>query len=193
VHMHAYACIACLCMHMHGYAFICMHMHAYPCMGMPMHAYACICMHMHAYAYICIDIHAYPYMCMHRHAYAGICMHMHAYACRGMNMHIHEYACLWVLHFHQPRLGYMGLSFLSVDVKCRPAIVHSMTIYACGVALPMHVVIKLAIAIPPGRWNVSCSYCSEIPGYHVQPICRLVGCVRTGGHRHRRLRQSMAA
>ena len=98
---------------------------------------------------------------------------------------------IWVLHFYQPRLGYMGLSFLSVDAGCCLAILHCMTIYACGVALPMHVVVKLAIAIPPGRWKVSCSYCSEIPVYHVQAIGRFVGCVRTGGHRHRRVRQPM--
>ncbi len=36
---------------------------------------------------------------------------------------------IWVLHFYQPRLGCMGLSFLSVHVGCRLAILHSITIY----------------------------------------------------------------
>ena len=73
------------------------------------HAYACVCMYMHAYACICMPMHAY----------ACICVLMHAYAC--LCMHIHAYACLWVLHFHRPRLGCMGLSFLSVHVGCRLA------------------------------------------------------------------------
>ncbi len=190
----AFRFFPCICMDMHGHAYIymlhayaciCMLMHAYAWLCMHIHAYACICMHMHGYACLCMHMHTYTCKCMHMHACTSICMPMHAYACISMDMHAYASICMHTSLL----LAACRVPYEFVFVARRD----SITIYACVVALPMRAVIKLAIAIPPGRWNVSCSYCSEIPGYHVQPICRLVGCVRTGGHRHRRLRQSMAA
>ena len=41
---------------------------------------------------------------------------------------------IWVLHFYQPRLGYMGLSFLSADAGRRL----SITIYDNFLLKPSH-------------------------------------------------------